>query len=299
MLDRVVVVTSSDAGRGCMEASSKSSWLGMLREPVVKMAPYAVTMPFRDITQGRAAAPSDAYRELVHHYSNVYRKAEASSKPIIYPTSDTYLVFCRTGHECRAVLTGPRSLPRVGEYVTDDTEYLVVSLSYKGSYALLPVLQYELTDKSFNLTDIFPGWARELTEKICQAPDIKSKAGLFENFLCRQADKLAECKNEFVHVINTISKIDSNEAYLKCIKTMGYTERHIRRIFLKYTGVSPYKYTRIIRCQAAVHAMRSNPKASVADIAFELNYCDQSHFAKEFKLFYDLTPTEFIREFAQ
>ena len=280
-----------------MDTSSNSSWLGMLQKPLVKKAPYAITMPFRDITQGWAKAPAHSFFDLVHHYSNVYRKAEASSKPIIYPTSDTYLVFCRSENACRAVLAGPRSLPRIGEYVTDDTDYFVVSLSYMGSYALLPVMQYELTDKSFDLADIFPKWAPELAERICQAPGINLKVDLFEKFLHKHGDKLAECNSDFVHVINTVSRIDSYEAYLKGIKNMGYTERHIRRIFLKYTGVSPYKYTRIIRCQAAVHAMRLNPKASVADIAFKLNYCDQSHFAKEFKLFYDITPKKFMREF--
>ena len=280
-----------------MDTNSKPSWLGMLQTPLVNRAPYAITMPFREITHGRVATPLVAYRELVHHYSNVHRKAETSSEPMIYPTSDSYLVFCRTRNDCRAVLAGPRSLPRVGEYVTDDTNYFVVSLSYKGSYALLPVLQFELTDKSFDLAEIFPKWAGELTEKICEEPNIRLKIALFENFLNKRIDKLAECKDVFVHIINKISKIDSRETYLKSIKSMGYTERHIRRIFLKYTGVSPYKYSRITRCQEAVHAMRANPEASVADIAFELNYCDQSHFAKEFKLFYDMTPRDFIKEF--
>lgn len=280
-----------------MEVSSKSSWLGMLHSPMSKRAPYAITMPFRDITYGQVATPSNSFRELVYHYSNVYRKALASSEPVIYPTSDTYLVFCKTEDSCKAYLAGPRTLPRIGEYVTDGTNYFVVSLSYKGSYAFLPVLQQELTDKSFNLADIFPKWARELTEQICQADGIKLKVGIFENFLQNHTGNLAECKDDFTYVINKLSRIDSYEAYLKSIKDTGYTERHIRRIFLKYTGVSPYKYTRIVRCQTAMHTMRANPQASVAEIAFNLNYCDQSHFTKEFKLFYGLTPRQFIKEF--
>lgn len=282
-----------------METGSKSSWLGMLHTPLSKRAPYAITMPFRDITYGQVATPSDAFRDMVYHYSNVYRKAEAESEPVIYPTSDTYLVFCKTNDICRAYLAGPRTLPRVGEYVTDGANYFVVSLSYKGSYAFLPVLQRELTDKSFNLADVFPKWARELTEKICEAPDIKLKVGIFEGFLRDHTTNLAACKNDFVNIINKLSNINSYEAYLKGIKAAGYTERHVRRIFLKYTGVSPYKYTRIVRCQTAIHAMRANPQASLAEIAFELNYCDQSHFTKEFKLFYDLTPRQFIKEFLQ
>lgn len=280
-----------------MKAYLKSSWLGVLETPAAERESCAITMPFRDITYGSAARPATPFSHLIYHYANVQRKKYAAYEPTIYPTSDTYLVFSRTPTACKGYVAGPRTRPRAGEYVTDDTNFFVVSLSYIGSYAFLPIPQHELTDKSFALEDVFPGWGRELTHRICEAGDINSKIKIFEAFLAGHMAQLnLPCKN-FMHVINKLSAINSYDNYLACIKSIGYTERHIRRIFLKYTGVTPYKFTRILRCQTAMKTMMANPHTFMADLACALNFCDQAHFTKEFKAFYDFTPKQFVTEF--
>lgn len=278
-----------------MDAHLNSSWLGIAKTH----DNCAITMPFRDVEYGRALPPSAAFTRLINSYANVQRKQNAAGEPTVYPTSDIYICFCRTPSDYVAYFAGPRTRPRLLEYVTDNTNFFVVSLSCAGSYALLPVSQDELTDKYFLLEDLFPKWGKELTLKIGEATGIETKAALFEDFLRRYADKLAPFPNSFTHMLKRLSVQNNYDSYIKSVKDVGYTERHVRRIFLKYTGVSPYKYTRIVRCQTAIHVMRANPKASLAEIAFELNYCDQSHFTKEFKLFYDLTPRQFIKEFLQ
>lgn len=255
-------------------------------------------MPFRDILYGTAAKPLARFARLIYHYSNVHRCKNSLLEPTIYPTSDTYLVFSRTPSNCRGYLAGPRTFPRAGEYVTDDTNFFVVSLSYAGSYALLPVAQNELTDKSFPLEDVFPQWGKNLTQQICRAANIEDKVLIFEDFLKSHYEKLAPVHPEFAQAIEKLSAVSDLENYFERIKSIGYSERQLRRIFLKYTGVTPHKFSRIVRCQTAIKYMVSSPGASLTDIAHDLNYFDQTHFTKEFKTFYALTPTQFIKEFA-
>lgn len=280
-------------GVAAMDARLNSSWLGIAKTT----DNCAITMPFRDVEYGRALPPSACFSRLINSYANVQRKQDASCEPTVYPTSDVYICFCRTPNDYVAYFAGPRTRPRLLEYVTDNTNFFVVSLSYAGSYALLPVSQNELTDKYFLLEDIFPKWGRKLTQRIGEATDIEAKATLFEDFLRRHGDALTPFPNSFTHMLKRLSVQNNYDSYIKSVKDVGYTERHVRRIFLKYTGVSPNKYIRTLKCEAAMKALIANPKTVLSGVACDLNYCDQTHFIREFKSFYNFTPKQFVKEF--
>lgn len=282
-----------------MDECLRSSWLGMVASPVsaLKGVKQAITMPFRDVEYGKIMAPSAELGRLVQSYTNVQRKKNSLNDPTVYPTSDIYLCFCRTPDKAEAYFAGPRTMPRYLEYATNDTNFFIVSLSYRGSYAFLPMPQNELTDKSFLLKDLFPKWGQHLTEQICLADGIEAKVEYFEKFLKGNLHTLEPFPNAMAHVINRLSVDNDYKSYIKNAKDIGYTERHIRRIFLKYTGVSPNKYIRTLRCEAAMKALKADPHTPLANVAFNLNYCDQTHFIREFKSFYDFTPKQFVKEF--
>lgn len=282
-----------------MEDSAKSSWLGMVKAPVsvYKNTGCAITMPFRDLDYGEVLPPAAEFGKLIHSYANVRRKKDSAKDPTVYPTSDIYICFCRTPDKAVAYLAGPRTKPRYLEYVTDDTNFFIVSLSYRGSYAFLPTHQSELMDKSFLLSDLFPKWGKCLTGQICDADGIEAKVRLFETFLRKHSAMLTPFPDVMTHVINRLSVDNDYTSYIKNVKDIGYTERHVRRLFLKYTGVSPNKYIRTLKCEAAMKTLTANPATPLARVACDLNYCDQTHFIREFKSFYNFTPKQFVKEF--
>lgn len=282
-----------------MNESVKSSWLGMVASPASAFngVRHAITMPFRDVTYGAILAPSAKFGKLVQSYTNVQRNKNSTQDPTVYPTSDIYLCFCRTPDKAVAYFAGPRTKPRYLEYATNDTNFFIVSLSYMGSYALLPTPQNELTDKSFLLEELFPKWGKCLTEQICMANGIETKARLFENFLQHNLQNIEPFPNATAYAINRLSVDNDYKSYIKNVKDIGYTERHVRRIFLKYTGVCPNKFIRTLKCEAAMKALKANPKTPLASLACNLNYCDQTHFIREFKSFYNFTPKQFVKEF--
>lgn len=282
-----------------MDEKIKASWLGMVASPVsaFKDINYAITMPFRDVVYGKVLAPSAKFGGLIQSYTNVQRKKNSENDPTVYPTSDIYLCFCRTPDKAEAYFAGPRTMPRYLEYATNDTNFFIVSLSYMGSYTLLPIPQTELTDKSFLLEELFPKWGKQLTEQICTANGIEAKAEHFEKFLKCNLHTLEPFPKAMAYIINRLGANNNYARYIKSIKDIGYTERHIRRIFLKYTGVSPNKYIRTLRCEAAMKALKANPNTPLVNVACNLNYCDQTHFIREFKSFYDFTPKQFVKEF--
>lgn len=59
-------------------------------------------------------------------------------------------------------------------------------------------------------------------------------------------------------------------------------------------GVCPETYVRITRFQKSIHLLTSRHYDKLSDIAYRLNYADQSHFGREFRFFSGCTPKEFL-----
>lgn len=285
-----------------MDNNHNGSWLTVLKNRGSKQNDLKsfMIMPYRGISYGKAMSPANDFNGTISHYLHVIRDKNAPFPAILYPSADTYLVFCREQNDNhRSFLVGPRSFPRLGEYVTDDTDYFVVGLSQAGSYAFLPLDQNELTDKAFALEEVFPQWALELTQKINTTKNFETKVNVFENFLRGHFDKLRFMEDTSAKQLNLLSVASDYNLYIKHIQNINYTERHKRRLFLKYTGVTPKKFLQIIRCQSAVKLMSEQPAKPLTEIAHSLDYYDQAHFINEFKTLYSTTPLQFAKDFLQ
>lgn len=75
-------------------------------------------------------------------------------------------------------------------------------------------------------------------------------------------------------------------------RELGYTGRHIRKLYKNVFGISPVFYKEIIRFQSSVHRL-SDPAGSVsgyADLSIDSGYCNQSYMISTYKKFTQMTP---------
>jgi AraC-like DNA-binding protein len=79
---------------------------------------------------------------------------------------------------------------------------------------------------------------------------------------------------------------------LKCLKV---SERQFERRFIRAIGVPPHQYIRILRFREAVQLMKANRFQRLSDVAYDLNYVDQSHFIKDVKAFAGCTPMGLVQ----
>ncbi len=66
--------------------------------------------------------------------------------------------------------------------------------------------------------------------------------------------------------------------------------RQLRRFFDTYIGFSPKTFSRIVRFQSVLAALRRAPQNDWNSLCFAFGYYDQAHFIHEFKEFYGLPP---------
>ena len=79
------------------------------------------------------------------------------------------------------------------------------------------------------------------------------------------------------------------------LKRLNVSERQFERRFVRAVGVSPHHYIRIVRFQEAMRLIKANQFERLSDVAYDLNYVDQSHFIKDIKAFSGYTPTDLVK----
>lgn len=74
---------------------------------------------------------------------------------------------------------------------------------------------------------------------------------------------------------------------------LGMSVRAVQRLARQYIGLSPLRIIRRYRLQEAALRLRQNPELTVARVAAELGYADQSHLAADFRTTLGLSPRDY------
>ena len=69
---------------------------------------------------------------------------------------------------------------------------------------------------------------------------------------------------------------------------------HVAREFRRHQGVSVGEFARRCRLELAAGALASK-RHSIAEVAFEAGFCDQSHFTRSFRRVFGVTPAAYRR----
>ncbi len=87
----------------------------------------------------------------------------------------------------------------------------------------------------------------------------------------------------------------AEDLFLDAMATeIGISRFYFCRLFKKSTGITPYQY--LIKCRIdRAKVLLMQRKLSIADIAQEIGFSNQSNFTKHFKRLVGVTPKKFSR----
>jgi AraC-like DNA-binding protein len=90
-----------------------------------------------------------------------------------------------------------------------------------------------------------------------------------------------------------LSAEESNYSPLRMAEQCHVSLRHLERRFKLEVGFTPRAWLKRKRLKTAL--LRLQGSASIKEIAYGLHYCQVSHFCRDFKLQFKMTPSEFRR----
>jgi len=75
-------------------------------------------------------------------------------------------------------------------------------------------------------------------------------------------------------------------------KRVNLSASHLRQLFKVETGISPMQFLRNLRMERSCALLLSS-FLSIKEVSFESGFPDVSHFERDFKRCYGMTPSEF------
>ncbi|WP_344766373.1 helix-turn-helix transcriptional regulator [Pedobacter ginsengiterrae] len=76
-------------------------------------------------------------------------------------------------------------------------------------------------------------------------------------------------------------------------KYFAVADHQLLRLFKASIGLSPKRFLRGSRFSKVLELIRNKKFTNLGDLAFSLNYYDQSHFIKDFRYLSGMTPSDF------
>jgi len=116
---------------------------------------------------------------------------------------------------------------------------------------------------------------------------------LVNEFLLHQA-ALSVAANGISKVISHVVRASGRSDMGELAHQAGLSVRHFTRLFLQQTGVSPKRFARIVRFQAALENKALSARKSWTEIAVDLGYYDQMHMIHDFEQLAGASPKQML-----
>jgi AraC-like DNA-binding protein len=158
-----------------------------------------------------------------------------------------------------------------------------------GTRRLLGIPMDELANRTVALADVLPKSA-ELNERIRESRSWTHRFALVEAFLMRRLADSTPPLPAVEWAWEHLRRAEGGVPIQRLAAEIGWSHRRLIARFREQVGLAPKTFARLVRFDRAVSALRASAGRSLAEIAFECGYFDQSHMNREFRELAGTTP---------
>ena len=218
-----------------------------------------------------------------------------------YPCPE--IIFCYKGQFKYNIENGAENILSSGIYGQTQTfskTYSETTFGIFGFYLYphaLPQLfclpANELTNQSADIKAFCGKEGEILEEKIMLALNFNERVKIVCNFL---EERLKNAKTEYMQISSSIKSISTLNKIIpiKALADHSFLSlRQFERKFKEFSGFNPKLFMRISRFNSLLN--RNFEGQSLAQIAYEYGYYDQSHFIHDFQKFSGSSPKDYFK----
>ncbi|MFO7655528.1 MAG: DUF6597 domain-containing transcriptional factor [Bacteroidales bacterium] len=161
-----------------------------------------------------------------------------------------------------------------------------------------PVIKEPLSQFANNIVlidQIIPDF-KNLAERMAEIESSHHRISIIEEMLMNIIDlKLLAGMNYDSLINDFLTHGDAMNIKDYC-KKHYFSQRTVERFFKKYIGTTPKAFLMNTKFQKSIKTLRTGSFDSMAQIGYEFNYYDQTHFINSFKSFMGKTPAKQLKE---
>ncbi len=248
--------------------------------------------------------PSERLKELVRFFwifegsastaqPFVHRTLANSSPELIFHFAGTFHDLLSDGGSERSFQSGVHAqTSRYRRFRTEDSFGILGAYLYPYAIPILFGLPAdELTDRLLDLSTLVTSDTRDLNEKVFSAANNSERISIVSTWLEHRYTTAGDPRVVYAvqAILQRSGMVDVGALARKC----NVSVRQLQRVFRDSVGLSPKKFSRIVRFNSVVR-QQVGPDVSMASLGYEFGYYDQSHFIRDFTEFTGLTPGTFF-----
>lgn len=170
-----------------------------------------------------------------------------------------------------------------------------ISFSPTGFYPVIKEPLYKFANNIILIDQIIPAF-KNMAKKIAEIESSHQRIAIIEELLMNTIDvKLLPGEN-YDSLINDFLTHGDDLNIKDYCKKHFYNQRTVERFFKKYIGITPKSFLMNTKFQKSIKSLRMGNVDSMAQIGYEFNYYDQTHFINSFKSFMGKTPAKQLKE---
>jgi AraC-like DNA-binding protein len=228
----------------------------------------------------RERRPADGRVEVVFHFAGAYTHAPADGHreiPLLQ----------------KSALLGPRSRGYVVEPVGQISS-VMIRFRPGGLAPFLPLPLDELVDQAVELDQLWGQAAKRWEEQVFNASSLEQCRDLLTRILLSQFRAQPHWQ-AMQAALRRIDALEGNISICALADELGWSQRHLERLFAQAVGISPKHYARIARFRHLSRtAARPHPGQTLGRLAADFGYSDQSHLVREVTSLAGMAPQEFF-----
>jgi len=185
--------------------------------------------------------------------------------------------------------------------ICGELSLFAIILTPAGFTRLTGIPASELRDNSVPLNYLLPEISSKLEDLLFEADTFEEMVKVAESIFLSvlQKESLGYASQfDFKRMSSPIKSMTMTfeDASLESISSAAcMSKRHFERKFQDIVGLSPKQFIRVARFQKALDVKNKFPEITLAQLASECGFYDQSHMTSEFKKFSGYTPGEYFK----
>ena len=154
----------------------------------------------------------------------------------------------------------------------------------------------EHVDTELPYADVRPDLAAPLESRLARTTTSADALGVFVNFLRARRDAQPRVATLLTAGMESLRHGTGQPRVAELAARLGVSDRHLRRLMMDETGISPRHFARIQRFHALLRSADAAPRPAWAALAFRHGYADQPHLIREVQDLAGVTPARLHAE---
>lgn len=171
-----------------------------------------------------------------------------------------------------------------------------VNLTLLGIRRLVGVPLESMKNRAVSLDDVFGPAVRSCIAQVEDATTWSARFAVVDRFIVERLAAASTVPPAVRAAWQLLAASAGQRPIREVAAAVGWSQKHLIAQFRHEIGLSPKELARLLRFGRVVSALKSGTVSSLADVAIDCGYYDQSHLNRDSRAFAGVTPGELIQK---